>query len=101
MRLDGFNYLNTLPERGVRPAPANSEPSRAGNTAPAAPVEPVVALAPRSVAALSPNAEYIPARREPQEPVYGRAGIALASYQSTAELPDPDAQGVFGLDLFV
>lgn len=102
MRLDGFNSFTTLPERGLRPvvAPANSEPLRAGTATPAAPVEPVVALAPRPVSALGPNAEYIPARREPQEPVYGRANIALASYQNTASLPDPDAQGVFGLDIY-
>lgn len=101
MRLDGFNSLSSVPDRGLRPvAPANSEPVRAGLSAPAAPVEPVAPLAPRAVSALAPNAEYIPARREPQEPVYGRSNAALASYQSTASLPDPDAEGIFGLDLY-
>ncbi len=102
MRLDGFNSFNTLPERGLRPvvAPANSEPPRAGASSPAAPVEPVMALAPRPVNALGPNAEYIPARRDAHEPVYGKANAALASYQATASLPDPDAEGVFGLDLY-
>lgn len=102
MRLDGFNSFNTLPDRSLRSvvAPANSEPSRAGTSAPAAPVEPVTAIVARPVNALGPNAEYIPARRDPQEPVYGKANVALASYQNTASLPDPDAQGVFGLDLY-
>lgn len=45
--------------------------------------------------------EYIPARRESAEPVHGRANQALASYQSTANLPvDHEAEGIFGIDLY-
>ncbi|PKM31212.1 MAG: hypothetical protein CVV07_03350 [Gammaproteobacteria bacterium HGW-Gammaproteobacteria-11] len=104
MRLDGYIPFNALPERSTRPVvPApNSEPARAGQTAPAAPVEPVKALAPRAVSASSANAEYIPARRDAQLPVYGKSNQALSSYQFTADLPlDDQADGIFGIDLFV
>ncbi len=103
MRLDGYIPFTALPERSARAVvpPANSEPARAGQTAAAAPVEPTKALAPRAVNASTANAEYIPARRESQEPVYGRANQALASYQSTATLPiNDEAEGIFGIDLF-
>lgn len=103
MRLDGYIPFNALPERSTRPVvpPANSEPARAGQTTPAAPVEPNRALAPRAVNATAANAEYIPARREAQEPVYGKANQALSSYQFTANLPvSEEAEGIFGIDLF-
>jgi hypothetical protein len=78
MRLDGYIPFTALPERSTRPVvpAANSEPVRAGQTASAAPVEPVRSLVPRAVSAASANAEYIPARRESQEPVYGRSNQA-------------------------
>lgn len=103
MRLDGYIPFTALPERSARPVvpPANSEPARAGQTATAAAVEPSKALAPRAANASTANAEYIPARRESQEPVYGLSNQALASYQSTASLPVHDeAEGIFGIDLF-
>ncbi|WP_415057705.1 hypothetical protein [Halopseudomonas sp.] len=103
MRLDGYIPFTALPERSARPVVpvANSEPARAGQTAPAAPVEPPRALTPRAVNASTANAEYIPARREAQEPVYGGTNRALASYQSTANLPVNDqADSIFGVDLF-
>ncbi|WP_373185500.1 hypothetical protein [Halopseudomonas sp.] len=103
MRLDGYIPFTALPERSSRPVvpPANSEPARAGQTATAAPVEPTRALAPRAVNASTANAEYIPARRESLEPVYGRSNQALASYQTTASLPvNDEADGIFGIDLF-
>ena len=103
MRLDGYIPFTALPERSSRPVvpPANSEPARAGQTAQAAPVEPSRALAARPVNPSSANAEYIPARRESQEPVYGRSNQALASYQSTASLAvNDEAEGIFGIDLF-
>lgn len=92
MRLDGYNPFNALPERGIRPAapPASSEQPR-----------PSQAVATRQVSFAAPNAEYIPARRESSEPVHGRANQALASYQSTANLPlDHEAEGIFGIDLY-
>jgi hypothetical protein len=53
------------------------------------------------VNASTANAEYIPARRDTQEPVYGGTNRALASYQSTASLPVNDqADSIFGIDLF-
>ena len=74
---------------------------RAGQTASAAPVEPVRSLVPRAVNATSANAEYIPARRESQEPVYGRTNQALSSYQFTANIPvNDESEGIFGIDLF-
>lgn len=103
MRLDGYIPFTALPERSSRPVvpPANSEPARAGQTAQAAPVEPSRSLAPRAVNPSSANAEYIPARRESLDPVYGRTNQALASYQSTASLPvNDEAEGIFGIDLF-
>ncbi|PAU89668.1 hypothetical protein CK507_01980 [Pseudomonas sp. WN033] len=103
MRLDGFSPFNALPERVNRPvAPqANSESARAGQTAPAAPVEPVKALASRPVNASSANAEYIPARRDSAEPAFGKANQALASYQFTANLPvDAEESGIFGIDTY-
>lgn len=103
MRLDGYLPFTALPERSTRPVvpAANSEPARAGQTAQAAPVEPVRSLAARSVNPAGANAEYIPARRESQEPVYGRSNQALSSYQFTASLPvNDEADGIFGIDLF-
>ncbi|WP_339843007.1 hypothetical protein [uncultured Halopseudomonas sp.] len=103
MRLDGFIPFTALPERSSRPVvpPANSEPARAGQTAQAAPVEPSRALSTRAVNPSSANAEYIPARRESLEPVYGRTNQAMASYQSTASMPVSDeSEGIFGIDLF-
>ncbi|MFO7704941.1 MAG: hypothetical protein R6V43_07395 [Halopseudomonas sp.] len=103
MRLDGYIPFTALPERSIRPVvpAANSEPARAGQTAPAAPVEPVRSLVPRAVSAASANAEYIPARRDSQEPVYGRTNQALSSYQFTANIPiNDESEGIFGIDLF-
>jgi|TARA_R110000796_G_scaffold248117_1_gene374405 hypothetical protein len=103
MRLDGYIPFTALPERSTRPIvpAANSEPVRAGQTASAAPVEPVRSLVPRAVSATSANAEYIPARRESQEPVYGRSNQAMSSYQFTANIPvNDESEGIFGIDLF-
>jgi hypothetical protein len=103
MRLDGYIPFTALPERSTRPVvpAANSEPARAGQTASAAPVEPVRSLVPRAVSATSANAEYIPARRESQEPVYGRSNQAMSSYQFTANIPvNDESEGIFGIDLF-
>ncbi len=99
MRLDGQLPFNSLIERSRSVAPpVHSEPARPGH---AAPVEPVKTLAPRPVVALSANAEYIPARREPPQPVHGRVNQALASYESTASLPlESEIEGIFGVDLY-
>jgi len=103
MRLDGFSPWNGLADRSPRAvvAPPNSEPTRAGQTAPAAPAEPSRNLAPRALSASASSAEYIPARRDSAPPVYGKGAQALASYQATAQLPlDEAADTVFGLDLY-
>ena len=51
------------------------------------------------VSTSAPTAEYIPARRESYEPVYGRANQALASYQNTANMPvDSAADSLAGID---
>ena len=99
MRLDGQLPFNPLIERSRTVAPpANSEPARANHSAP---VDPVRALTPRSVVALSANAEYIPARRESAQPVHGRSNQALAAYESTAAIPvDAEVEGIFGVDLY-
>ncbi|SDS79479.1 hypothetical protein SAMN05216421_2210 [Halopseudomonas xinjiangensis] len=99
MRLDGQLPFNSLVERSRSVAPpASSESARPGH---AAPVEPTRALTPRAVVALSANAEYIPARRESSQPVYGRVNQALASYESTANLPlESEVEGIFGVDLY-
>ncbi|UAW97700.1 hypothetical protein KEM63_12955 [Halopseudomonas nanhaiensis] len=99
MRLDGQLPFNSLIERSrtVVP-PANSEPARPGQSAP---VEPVRAITPRSVVALSANAEYIPARRDAQQPVHGRNNQALAAYEATANIAvEADVEGIFGVDLY-
>ncbi|HDZ56126.1 MAG TPA: hypothetical protein ENI17_03310 [Pseudomonas xinjiangensis] len=102
MRLDGFNPFNALPERGTRPVPPPASESARVDQAGAATAVSIVRLpAARPVNAITPSAEYIPARREAQEPVYGRANQALASYQATANLPaDYEADGIFGIDLY-
>ena len=93
MRLDGF-YPTALPPRSVRPAQAPVEQT----ANPAAPVRAVPAQVVEHAAA---TGEYIPARQGPSQPVHGYANQALASYQSMASLSDTDADGVFGVDLFV
>lgn len=99
MRLDGYNPTSALPVRSSRPAApaADSVPSGAQ---PATPTPPVRTSAP---AVQQPGAagEYIPARQGPTQPVHGHANQALASYQTMASLPDAEADGFFGVDLFV
>lgn len=96
MRLDGYNPASALPPRPARPtAPvADRVPPAAQATPP--PVR-------TTAAAQQPAAggEYIPARQGATQPVHGHANQALASYQSMASLPDADADGFFGIDLFV
>ena len=49
----------------------------------------------------APTAEYIPARRESYEPVYGRANQALASYQNTANMAaDSAVDTLAGIDVY-
>ncbi|WP_193074012.1 hypothetical protein [Pseudomonas sp. FME51] len=99
MRLDSYNPSTALPVRSSRPA-APAAPSVAPVTQPNAPAQPAKTTAP----AIQPGdaaGEYIPARQGASQPVYGHANQALASYQSMASLPDADADGVFGVDLFV
>lgn len=103
MRLDGFNPYSSLPERSSR-AVANTS----GNSAPAsvpgseqagvaANRLPSAQVVPSSAA----TAEYIPARRESYEPVYGRANQALASYQNTANMAaDSAADTLAGIDVY-
>jgi hypothetical protein len=55
----------------------------------------------QAVKASTASAEYIPARRDQDQPVYGRANQALASYQATSSIPvDSDADTVVGIDLY-
>ena len=103
MRVDGLNPYNTLPERSncnvTSAAPVDA--ARAPAAEQANSVSASRSLTTRSVNATSANAEYIPARREIQQPVYGRANQALASYEATASIPvDGESNSVFGIDLF-
>ncbi len=103
MRLDGLNPYATLPERANRIATpaAPVDAARASSAEQATTVSSSRSLTTRTVNATSANAEYIPARREIQQPVYGRTNQALASYEATANLPvDGDADSVVGIDLF-
>ena len=103
MRLDGFNPYSSLPDRSSRAvanttgsSPAASVPGneQAGVTATRLPPAQVVRTS-------SPAAEYIPARRESYEPIYGRSNQALASYQSTANMPvDSAADTIVGIDTY-
>ncbi|SDR79846.1 hypothetical protein SAMN05216198_0447 [Halopseudomonas litoralis] len=100
MRVDGFNPANALSTRPTRPAAPSAESTVTGAAQPAAAAR-TPPIVPRVVEQPSANFEYIPARQGPTEPVHGYANQALASYQSMANLPDADADGVFGIDLFV
>ncbi|PRB75714.1 hypothetical protein [Pseudomonas sp. MYb185] len=99
MRVDGFHPATALPVRPARPASAPAETTVANTPSPAA--TPVTAIAARTVEQPGAAGEYIPARQGQTQPVHGHANQALASYQSMASLPDADADGVFGVDLFV
>src|SRR5690606_16047814 len=99
MRLDGYNPASALPVKPSRPAaPAadNMVPSAQPATAP----PPVKVRAP-VVQQPGATGEYIPARQGATQPVHGHANQALASYQAMASLPDAEADGFFGVDLFV
>ena len=98
MRLDSYNPGTALPVRSSRPL-APAAPGEAPVAQPNAPVQSAKAAAP--VIQGDAAGEYIPARQGPSQPVHGHATQALASYQSPASLPDADADGVFGVDLFV
>lgn len=104
MRLDGLNSYNTLPERSSRTvtSAAQVDAARATAVEQAATVSASRSLTTRTVNATSANAEYIPARREIQQPVYGHSNQALASYEATARMTfEGDSAGsVFGIDLF-
>ena len=98
MRLDGF-YPTALPPRSVRAAQAPVE--QTANPSALAATPPVRAVPAQVVEHAAATGEYIPARQGPSQPVHGYANQALASYQSMASLSDTDADGVFGVDLFV
>jgi|TARA_R110000868_G_scaffold6865_5_gene38057 hypothetical protein len=103
VRLDGLNPYTTLPERSNRVASSAApvDAARATAAEQATTVSASRSLTTRTVNAASANAEYIPARREIQQPVYGRSNQALASYEATASIPvDGDSDSVFGIDLF-
>lgn len=103
MRLDGFNPYSSLPDRSSR-AIASTTGNSAAASVPGneqAGVTQTRLPAGQMVAASAPSAEYIPARRESYEPVYGRANQALASYQSTANMPvDSAADAIVGIDTY-
>ncbi len=103
MRLDGFNPYTALPDRSSR-AVANTTGNSAAASVPGNEQAGVAAtrLPPTQVVATStPSAEYIPARRESYEPVYGRANQALASYQNTANMPvDSAVDTLAGIDVY-
>lgn len=97
MRLDGYNPASALPPRPTRPAaPVADRVPPAAQPTPV-PVRTSAATAQQPAAA----GEYIPARQGATQPVHGHVNQALASYQSMASLPDADADGFFGIDLFV
>src|SRR5690554_913915 len=98
MRLDGF-YPTALPPRSTRPVQAPVEQAANPTPPPAAP--PVRAVPTQVVERAAATGEYIPARQGSDQPVHGHANRALASYQNMASLPDTEADGVFGVDLFV
>lgn len=98
MRLDGF-HPTALPARSTRQAHAPVEPTAAQPSLPSAP--PLRAQPAQVVERAAAAGEYIPARQAPAQPVHGYANQALASYQSMASLPDEEANGIFGVDLFV
>ena len=99
MRLDGYLPHNPLPGRGIRPVQAGEI---ARTDQPAGPrVEVVRNAEVRNISASTAVAEYIPARRDSIEPVHGRVGQALASYNATAHMViDDEVEGVFGIDLY-
>lgn len=99
MRVDGFNPANALSTRPSRPTVPPAESAATGAAQPAAAARP--STVPRVVEQPSSSFEYIPARQGPTQPVHGYANQALAIYQSMANLPDADADGVFGVDLFI
>lgn len=99
MRLDSYNPGTALPVRSSRPI-APAAPGEAPVAQPNAPAQPAKTIVPM-IQQGDAAGEYIPARQGPSQPVHGHANQALASYQSTASLPDADADGVFGVDLFV
>lgn len=101
MRLDGF-YPSAQPARAPRPAGVPVGQA----SIPAAPVQqpqlpPAQAVSAQPMERAAASGEYIPARQGPGQPVHGHVNQALASYQSMASLQDGDADGVFGVDLFV
>lgn len=103
MRLDGPNPFNTLPSRGMRPVmPApGSEVPRVDQSGSSARIEISRSADARTLSASTAIAEYIPARRDSVEPVHTRAGQALASYNTTANMTNKDeVEGVFGIDLY-
>ena len=99
MRLDGYNPASALPIKPSRPAAPTADTVVSGAQA-ATPSTSVRTSAP---AVQQPGAagEYIPARQGATQPVHGHANQALASYQAMASLPDAEADGFFGVDLFV
>ena len=103
MRVDGLNPYSSLPERSNRTvtSAAPVDAPRAPTAEQANSVSASRSLTARSVNATSANAEYIPARRDIQQPVYGRTNQALASYEATSRLPvDGESNGLAGIDLF-
>ena len=97
MRLDIY-HPTALPVRTPRPATAPVEPAP---TAASAPAPALPAASTQRVDGMGAAGEYIPARRETTQPVYGPVNQALSSYQSMAQMTDVDTDGVFGIDLFV
>ena len=98
MRLDGF-HPTALPTRPARPAHAPVEQPAIPGQAPSA--TPVRAGSAPVVERAAATGEYIPARQGPTQPVHGYTNQAVASYQSMANLTDPDASISHGIDLFV
>lgn len=99
MRLDGYNPASALPVKPSRPA-APAADSVVPGAQTALPTPPVKVSA-AAVQQLGAAGEYIPARQGATQPVHGHANQALASYQAMASLPDAEADGFFGVDLFV
>lgn len=99
MRLDGYNPASALPVKPSRPAAPTAD-SVVPNAQPTAVSSAVKVRAPM-VQQPGAAGEYIPARQGATQPVHGHANQALASYQAMASLPDAEADGFFGVDLFV
>lgn len=97
MRLDGF-HPTALPTRSTRPATAPVEDVAIPKQSPELPLQ---AVTTQTVERAAAAGEYIPARQDSTQPVYGHANQALATYQSMANLKDSDSDSVFGVDLFV